>query len=153
MPDTDIWPPKPDLPDPLTEYDAVIAAKIAAMPIADPGQMRFRLIKDLREEGLELRQAMVLVRSYGDRHGAFVPSKGYPFFAWSNFILSLAMLVLICFNLYLSRQRDAMLHLPHHHAASLVLLREELSIDYFVVVFALLNLVAIIIRFRKKRKK
>jgi len=28
MPESNVWPPKPDLPDPLTEYDEVIAAKL-----------------------------------------------------------------------------------------------------------------------------
>ncbi len=31
MPDNDVWPPKPDLPDPLTEYDELIEAKLPTL--------------------------------------------------------------------------------------------------------------------------
>ena len=31
MPNTDVWPPKPDLPDPLTEYDALIEAALPTL--------------------------------------------------------------------------------------------------------------------------
>ncbi len=31
MPDNDVWPPKPDLPDPLAEYDELIEAKLPTL--------------------------------------------------------------------------------------------------------------------------
>lgn len=31
MPDSDVWPPKPDLPDPLTEHDALIEASLPTL--------------------------------------------------------------------------------------------------------------------------
>ncbi len=37
MPDNDVWPPKPDLPDPLAEYDDVIAARLAYLPERQSG--------------------------------------------------------------------------------------------------------------------
>ena len=76
MPDNTTWPPKPDLPDPLTEYDEVIAAKLAALSETKTGPNRILLIKALHDdEGLDLRQAYAFVTSYCDRHGLFVTSK------------------------------------------------------------------------------
>jgi len=67
MHDNDVWPPKPDLSDPLTEYDDVIAARLDALPEAK--RSRLLLIKSLRDaEGMDLRQAYALVNNYSERH-------------------------------------------------------------------------------------
>lgn len=153
MPDNDVWPPKPDLPDPLTEYDEMIVANLAAFPAGEPAQMRFRLIKALREEGLDMRQAIAIVNDYCDRHGVLVRSKATQLFAWSNFGLVLAAMLLSIFNVYLGNQRAAILLLPHHHTAFLALRREQLAIVCAITALAFLNMIVLIIRFRRNRQK
>lgn len=48
MPESDVWPPKPSILDPLMEYDGLIAAKLAALP--EPRRSRLLLMKALRDE-------------------------------------------------------------------------------------------------------
>ncbi len=152
MPDNDVWPPKPDLPDPLTEYDGLIAAKLAALPEAK--RSRLLLMKALRdEEGIELRQAFAVVNNYCDRNGVVVRSKTNKMFAWSNFSLVLVAMVLNFFNLYLSYRRDAILGVPHSHASFLAFRGEQLAISYAVAALLFLNVIVLVIRFRRNRKK
>ena len=153
MLNTDVWPPKPDLPDPLTEYDAVIAAKIAAFPAGESGQMQFRLIKALFEEGVEIRQAIAIVRSYGVRHGGFAETKIVRFLSLVNVCIGMLASALAFFNVYLGHQRGAILRLPHHHAAFLALRKEELFVVYTIVALAVLNIPIFIIRLKLARKK
>jgi hypothetical protein len=152
MPDNDVWPPKPDLPDPLTEYDGLIAEKLAALPEAK--RSRLLLMKAMRdEEGMNLREAFAVVNNYCDRNGVQVRSKTNKMFAWSNFGLVLVAMVLNFFNLYLSYRRDAILGVPPHHVAFLAFRREQLAISYTVVALIFLNLIVLVIRFRKNRQK
>ena len=151
MPDIDVWPPKPNLPDPLTEHDNMIAAKLAEMSAEEPTQMRFRLIKAMREEGLEMRQAIAVVKSYCNRQEVLV-SRTPQVFAWSNFSLVLVAMVLNLLNLYLSYQRDVILGMPHTHAAFLAFRRDQLAISYAVTLLLSLNAILLVIRFRRNRK-
>ena len=154
MPDYTTWPPKPDLPDPLTEYDELIAAKIAALSETKAGPSRLLLTKALREEkGLDLRQAYAFVTDYCDRHGVLVRPKTSPTIAWLGCLVPLLVFCFVAFNLYLGHQRDAILRLPHHHVALLALDREKVAIASVGFALALLNTIFQVIRFRRNRKK
>ena len=152
MPENDVWPPKPDLPDPLTEYDEVIAAKLAALPEAK--RSRLLLTKALRDEkGMDLRQAYTFVTSYCDRHKILVRPRTSLTMAWLRCLVPLLAFCLAVFNIYLGYQRDAILRLPHHHGAFLALRREQLSVVYVLVTLVFLNLIVQVMRFRASRKK
>ncbi len=151
MPENDVWPPKPDLPDPLTEYDDVIAAKIAALPEAR--RNRFALIKALREEGLDLRQAITVVNSYCDRHRALISSRVDRAMAYSLVALSLIMLASVGLSYYLDAARDEARrqHQPYAevHAISHAMLLNAL-VPATVAVFMLISLV---LRLWQRRRK
>jgi len=144
MLDDTIWPPKPDLPDPLTEYDDVIAAKPAALSETKTGPNRILLIKALRdEEGMELRQAFALSKSYSDRHSLLVTGKATKVFAWGGCGLAFSAVCLAFFNVYLLLfRREAVSHQPHHHAALIALDRQEMGV---VAAMMLLIIISIII--------
>ncbi len=137
MPDNDVWPPKPDLPDPLTEYDEVIAAKLAAPSPAITG--RLTLVKVLREqEGLDLRQAIALANNYCDRHGLFVSGRVTKAFGWGGCGMAFAALCLAIFSGYLSIVRlEAVLSQPHHHAALMALDRQEMVVAAAIVLLVI----------------
>ena len=62
----DVWPPRPDLPDPLTEYDEFVKALLAA---EEPVRSRLSLVKLLREEtGLGLRECLAIANNYCTRN-------------------------------------------------------------------------------------
>ena len=154
MPDNTIWPPKPDLPDPLTEYDSVIAAKLAALSETKTGPSRILLIKALRdEEEMNLQQAFALSKSYCDRHGALVQTRASQIRAWLGCLPPLSMLCFAGFIFYWMKRRDEILSQPHHHAAFLTLSKEALAVCLTVLIFALLNLGIQVIRFRRSRQK
>lgn len=154
MSDNDVWPPKPNLADPQTEWDELITAKLNGFAKSDPGDKRFRLILVLRvEKGLGLRQAVSIVNSYCDRHGILVRNGKDKFFAWCNFGLILPAMLLNFFNIYLSWQRNATFGAPHHHAAVVALHREQLAISYAVFALLFLNIIFLVIRFRRNRQK
>ena len=108
MPDDTIWPPKPDLPDPLIEYDEAIAAKLATFPKAELTEdKQFRLIMSLRaESGLGLRQARSVVNSYYTRHGMLVNSRADRTRAYVLVALSLITLASVCLSHFLDAARD-----------------------------------------------
>lgn len=139
MPDNDVWPPKPDLPDPLTEYDEVIAAKIAALPEAR--RNRFALIRALRdEEGIDLRLANALSKSYGDRHGLFVTGRAGKVFAWGGCVPAGVAMCLAFFNTYLLLfRREAVMSQPHHRAALLALDRQELAVVAAIMLLTIVS--------------
>ena len=154
MLEDDAWPPKPTLLDPLTEYDALIKSKLHTLSEAEPGPSRLRLMKALRnEEGMDSRQACRLANSYCDRHGVFVTSKTTRLFTWSNFGLVLVAMLLNFFNLYLTYRRNAILGVPHTHAAFLVFRSRQLAISYAVFLLFFLNVIVLIIRFWHNHKK
>ena len=136
MPDDAIWPPKPDLPDPLTEYDEVIAAKLTALSETKAGPNRILLIKALRdEEGMALRHALTLTKSYGDRHGLFTPSRATLALGLGGCGLALAALCLAVLSGYLMLvRRDAVLSQPHHHAALMALDRQEMAVLAAIII-------------------
>ena len=154
MPDDTIWPPKPDLPDPLTEYDGVIAAKLAALSETNTGPSRILLIKALRdEEGMELQQAFALSKSYCDRHDVLVRPKTLSAMAWLGCLVPLLMFGLVIFNFCLAFQREAILRLPHHHAAFLAFHKEERIVFYILLVLFVLNAITIAPHLRRHLKK
>lgn len=154
MPDNDVWPPKPDLPDPLTEYDDVIAAKLAALSETKTEPNRFLLIKALRdEEGMELRQAYAFMTSYCDRHGVLISSRASRTLGLVPFALSLVMLASVGLSYHLDAARDEARrqHRPYAevHAISHAMLLNAL-VPATVAVFMLISL---ILRLWKRRKK
>ncbi len=152
MPDNDVWPPKPDLPDPLTEYDDVIAAKIAALPEA--GRSRLLLIMALRvDKGMDLRQAYAVVNNYCDRHDVFARTKTSRLLAWLGCLPILAWLCFAGFLFYWMKRRDEILSQPHHHAALLALSEQALMVISFAVVLAFVNLGIQLVRLQRRRKK
>ena len=154
MLDNTIWPPKPTLLDPLTEYDELIKGKLDALSEAEREPSRLLLMKALRdEEGMDLRQACTLVNNYCDRYGVHVTSKATRIFTWSNFGLVLVAGLLNIFNLYLSYRRDAILGVPHTRAAFLAFRSGQLTISYTALALVLLNIVVLVIRFRHSHKK
>ena len=154
MLDNTIWPPKPDLPDPLTEYDDVIAAKLAALSETKTGPSRLLLTKALREEkGLDLRQAYAFVTDYCDRHGVQVRPKTSPTIAWLGCLVPLLMLCTVVFDLHLIFRREAIMRLPHHHAAFLALRKEQLGVLCILLALLLLNIIIMVPRIRSLRKK
>ena len=156
MPDDNIWPPKPTLPDPLTEYDDVIAAKLAALSETKTGPNKLRLIKALRnEEGMDLSQAYALVTSYCDRHGLFVTSKAAMTFSLGGCGLALAALCLAVFSAYLMLvRRDAVLSQPHHHAALIALYRQEMGVlaAFLLLIAMSLTISTTLIRSRRRKR-
>lgn len=145
MPDDDSWPPKPDLPDPLTEYDKVIEAKIAALPQAR--QSRLLLIKVLREEtGIDLHQAYACVNSYCTRHGLFAQTKTFRIVAWLGCLPSLSVLCFAGYLLYWIKRRDDILSLPYHHAVRLALDKELMAVSLVALLIALVSLGIQVIR-------
>lgn len=152
MPDNDIWPPKPNILDPLTEYDGLIAAKLAALPEAR--RSRLVLMKVMRdEEGMDLQQAYAVVNNYCERHDLFARTGTSRLLAWLG---CLPLLAWVCFAgllFYWMKRRDEILSQPHHHAAFLAFSREALIIASVVAVLAFVNLGVQIIRFQKRRHK
>ena len=154
MPDNTIWPPKPDLPDPLTEYDSVIAAKLAALLETKTGPNKIQLIKSLRDEGgMDLSQAYAAVSSYYARNGAPIQTRASRMRAWLGCLPPLFMLCFAGFIFYWMKRRDEILSQPHHHAAFHSLSREALAVCLIVLMFALLNLGIQVTRFRRSRQK
>lgn len=153
MPDNDVWPPKPTLPDPLTEYDALIRSKLYTLSEAESRPSRLRLMRALRdEEGMDLRQACRLANSYCDRHGVFVTTRAAQIFTWVNFGLTLAMGLLLLLNVSLSWRRDTILGMPHPHAALLVFRGKHLAISYTSFLLLFLNVIALVLRVRHSRR-
>ena len=139
MPDNDTWPPKPALPDPLTEYDDVVAAKLAALSGTKTGPNKLLLIKALRdEEGIELRQAYAVVNNYWARHTDLARTQAVPRLAWLGCLLPFSTLGLAVFNLCLQFRREAILRLPHHHAAFLAFCSQERIVLYALLALILL---------------
>jgi len=155
MPDNDVWPPKPALPDPLTEYDDVIAAKLAALAETKTRPSRLLLTKSLLEEkGLDLKQAYAFVADYCDRQDILVQPKTSPVMAWLGCLVPLSMFGLGVFNLWLDYRREAIMRLPHHHAAFLAIRREGLIVVCAILVLLLLNTIVMLPRIiRSLRKK
>ena len=154
MSNNGIWPPKPTLLDPMAEYDELIKGKLDALSESERGPSRLPLMKALRdEEGMDLRQARTLVNNYCDRYGVLVTSKATRIFAWSNFGLVLVAMLLNFFSLYLTYRRDAILGIPHTHAAFFAFRSGQLTISYTVLALVLLNIIVLVIRFRHNHKK
>ena len=154
MPDNTIWPPKPDLPDPLTEYDEVIAAKLAALSETKAGPSRLTLSKSLLEEkGLDLRQAYAFVADYCDRHNILVQPKASPMMTWLGCLVAPLMFGLAVFNLWLGHRREAIMRLPHHHAAFLAVRREEKIVLWAILALLLFFMIVMVPRIRSLRKK
>ena len=153
MPESNVWPPKPDLPDPLTEYDDVIAAKLAASSPAVSG--RLTLVKILREqEGLDLRQAIAVANSYCNRHGLFVSGRATKAFVWGGCGIAFAAVCLGFTNAYLIVFRnEAVMRQPHHHAAFMALVRLEIVIVAATMLLALASTIISGIIRRESRKK
>ena len=153
MPDNDVWPPKPTLLDPLTEYDALIKSKLHILSEAEPGPSRLRLMEALRsQEGMDLRQARRLANSYCDRHGVFVITRATQIFTWGNFGLVLAVGLLVLLNVYLSWRCDAILGMSHTHAALLVFRGRQLAISYASFLLLFLNLIVLVVRVQRSRR-
>ena len=146
MPDNTTWPPKPDLPDPLTEYDEVIAAKLAALSETKTGPNRILLIKALHDdEGLDLRQAYAFVTSYCDRHGLFVTSKATWTFGLGGCGLLVTALCAVTFGGYMvEAHRAVVLRQPHHHAALLALDGQEMAVMFAFLALSILNVIIIV---------
>ena len=144
MPESNVWPPKPDLPDPLTEYDDVIAAKLAASSPAVSG--RLTLVKILREqEGLDLRQAIAVADSYCDRHGLFLTSKATWTFGLGGYGLFVTALCAVTFGGYMVEARRAVvLRQPHHHAALLALDGQEMAVMFAFLALCILNAIILV---------
>ena len=154
MPDNDVWPPKPDLPDPLTEYDTVIAAKLAALSETKTRPSRLLLTKSLLEEkGLDLRQAYAFVADYCDRHDVLVQPKTSPVVTWLGCLVAPLMFGLAVFNLWLGYRREAIMRLPHHHAAFLAIRREELIVLWAILALLLLFMIVMVPRIRRSLRK
>ena len=160
MPDNTTWPPKPDLPDPLTEYDEVIAVKLAALP-EKTGSDRLLLMRALREEeGMDLRQAYAFVTSYCDRHGLFVTSKATWIFGLGGCGLGVCglggcglggcgllvtALCAVTFGGYMVEARRAVvLRQPHHHAALPALDGQEMAVMFAFLALSILNVIIIV---------
>ena len=146
MPESNVWPPKPDLPDPLTEYDGVIAAKLAALSETKTGPNRILLIKALREqEGLDLRQAIAVADSYCDRHGLFLTSKATWTFGLGGYGLFVTALCAVTFGGYMVEARRAVvLRQPHHHAALLALDGQEMAVMFAFLALCILNAIILV---------
>ena len=153
MPNNEVWPPKPDLPDPLTEYDGVIAAKLAAY--SSPISGRLTLVKALHEQdGLDFRQAITVVNSYCDRHGLFVSGRGTKAFGWGGCGLAFAAVCLGFINAYLIVFRnEAVMRQPHHHAAFMALVRLEIVIVAATILLTVASITISGIIRRGSRKK
>ena len=153
MPDNDTWPPNPALPDPLTEYDDVIAAKLAVSPDGKAAQMRFHLVRAMREEGLDLRQAIAVVTSYCDRHRVLVSSRANRALALVPLVLGLAALASVILSYHLDNARDQARsqHRPYAevHAITHVMLLNTL----FSATVAALMLLSLLLWLWKRRKK
>ena len=138
MPDNDVWPPKPALPDPLTEYDDVIAAKLAALSETKTGPNKILLIKALRdEEGMDLSQAYAAVNNYYARNGTPVQTRASKVRAWLGCLPLLAWLCFAGAAIYSMKRRDEILSHPHHHAALIALDRQEIVVLFPIIILML----------------
>ena len=128
IPGNDVWPPKPSLPDPLLEYDALIEEKLAARTVGFRGLALFSLIRALRGRGLSLGQAFAAVDNYSARRRASLDAKDsatvslivLPVLISMTALLVSAM-VLALAGVYLQFRRHAILSQPHHQAPLLAL--------------------------------
>lgn len=146
MPENDVWPPKPSLPDSLTEYDGLIATKITALPEAR--RNRFTLIRALRdEEGMTLWQAYAVVNNYCERCGDFDQTKTSQMSDWLKCASSL---VALGFLFYWMKRRNEILVQPHHHAALIAINRQMIAV---ILVFMLLAILSVILSMTSRRKK
>ena len=58
MPEQPMWPPPPDVADPLAKHDEFLTALLRA-PVTKPPMSRLRLVQGLRlATGLDLRQCL-----------------------------------------------------------------------------------------------
>ena len=138
MLDDNVWPPNPTLLDPLTEYDDVIAAKLAALSETKTGPNKLLLIKALRdEEEMDLRQAYTLVTSYYARNGTPVQTRASKVRAWLGCLPPLALLCFAGTAIYSMKRRDEILSHPHHHAALIALDREEIVVLFPILILML----------------
>jgi hypothetical protein len=159
MPDNDVWPSKPDLPDPLTEYDELIQEQMIVLPGELPGLRLFNIIKVLRKErGLNWLSGVVAVQSYHQRRGAPPNAKRHTVFAFIVLGLAFPACLLQLYNVYLMFQREAILAQPNHQAALVVLDQEKHIIGLTVgVLLALAYIFLTVISgpmiYRKLRKK
>lgn len=154
MPDNDVRPPKPKVPDPLTEYDEVIAAKLAVS--SSPISGRLMLVKALHEqERLDFRQALTLANSYCDRHGLFVSGKATKAFGWGCCGMTFAALCLAVFNGYLLLvRREAVLSQPHHHAALMALDKQEMVVVAAIALLVIGSItISVTIRGTSRRRR
>jgi len=153
MPDNDVWPPKPDLPDPLAEYDDVITAKLAALPGGDTERKRFRLIIALQGEGLDVRRAISVVNSYCNRHGVLVRSRADRTSAYVLFASSLIMLSSVALSYYLDFARDEARR-QHQPYAEIHAISHAMLLNALVpATVAVIMLISLIVRLWKRRRK
>jgi hypothetical protein len=159
MPDSDVWPPKPDLPDPLTKHDELIKEQMIALPGELPGLRLFNVLKVLRKErGLDWLSGFIVMQSYFQRYGAPPNPKRLTVFAFIVLGLAFPACLLQLYNVYLLFHREAILAQPNHQAALLVLDQEKHIIGLTVgVLLALAYIFLTIICgpmiYRKLRKK
>jgi len=128
MPADDVWPPKPSLPDPLLEYDALIKEKLAARAVGFRGPVLFSLIRALRGSGLSLGQAFAAVDNYSARQRASLSAKDSATVSLivlpmliSMTALLVSAIALALVGVFLQFRRHAILSQPHHQAPLLAL--------------------------------
>jgi len=155
MPDNDVWPPKPALPDPLMEYDELISERLAASLGGRSRYDRFKLVKALHEEkGMGWPAALATVESYRRRH---FPPPGAKFFVALGVAASVIALPQL-YQIALKFHRNAVLSQPNHRAALLALNQRIAFLDLVVIVALTLTLGAVMagvgtMLYRKRRSQ
>ncbi len=109
MPAQSIWPPPPDIPNPLAKYDGFLTARVLDSSARQP-VTRLRLARQLRKErGVDARQSLAIVNNYCDRHLILMAARGFA--AWGMSIMALGnFVVIVVFQAslwLLRRNRDA----------------------------------------------
>ncbi|MBV9851298.1 MAG: hypothetical protein JO250_16635 [Armatimonadetes bacterium] len=138
-PQESVWPPPPDVANPLAEHDEFLTARLRA-PAANPPLSRLRLVRELRDAtGLDLRQCLAVVNDYCDRHAIFPQRRGLAL--WLSLLPSLFQIGLsaglIVSQIVLGRELAA----AHTRATRHLLLRERIAWDGLLLCLAFVVLV------------
>ena len=149
MPTDEVWPPKPSLPDPILEYDALIKEKLVARTIGFRGLVLFSLIRVLRGRGLSFGQAFAAVDNYSARQRASLSAKDSATVSLivlpvliSMTALLISAMALALVGVFLQFRRHAILSQPHHQAPLLAL--DQLRATVHMVFSAALGLEAVV---------
>ena len=148
MPDNDVWPPRPDLPDPLTEYDELIRTLLEA---TEPAQHRLALVKALREKtGLNLSECLTITNSYCTRNGIVFRNEPSRTERGIGYVSVLILCAAGADILYL--QHLQLIALDRHLARIRAIDIDVIYVSLMVIAIAMVNLCLVLWRLQRSRQ-